>query len=689
MRIRRLVTLALTLTIAVAWTARPARAQKRPVRFDDVMTMKSGGAPMISPDAGQALFTVRQWEPAVKDGKPDPSGRMEARTHVWRVATTGAGAARQITYSDRSETAPAWSPDGRFISFLAARGPESSEEGPRPQVWVMPADGGESWQLTDAKEGVATYVWAPDSARIAFVSRDPLPKEQDDRRRRRDDAEVFEGDFRLSHLWVIDVASRQAQRVTEGGLLTVRGAPSWSPDGTRLAFAAAPTAMVRDERADIYIVSVASRALEKITTNLGADGSPAWSPDGGTIAYVAEPNTNTPKPDGMPYPPVGNSHLMLYDIRAKQAREASSADFDLSPDSPTWAPDSRRLYVTVGRRVYRDVHAYDVAARRYTRLTTNQMMGAVSYSRDGSTAAFGMESSMAPTDVYVSDPSFAAPRRLTTLNPQAADFALGEAEVVTWTSDGLEIEGVLLKPVGYAPGQRYPLLVVVHGGPTGAHVNNFKIGDQVWAGNGWAVLFPNVRGSTNYGEKFMRGNIPDWGGGDYRDIMTGVDALVARGIADPQKLAVMGWSYGGYMTCWIVSQTTRFKAAMMGAGLSNLVSMYGTTDIPDYLGSFFKGYPSGQTLSLFRERSGITGVDKVTTPLLILHGGRDERVPIGQPMEFYRALKDRGKTVELVFYPREGHGLSEYYHQLDRMKRQFEWITKHTLGEGARKPTEP
>jgi dipeptidyl aminopeptidase/acylaminoacyl peptidase len=177
----------------------------------------------------------------------------------------------------------------------------------------------------------------------------------------------------------------------------------------------------------------------------------------------------------------------------------------------------------------------------------------------------------------------------------------------------------------------------------------------------------------------MRGNIPDWGGGDYRDIMAGVDAVMARGIADPDKLAVMGWSYGGYMTCWIVSQTGRFKAAMMGAGLSDLPSMYGTTDIPDYLGTFLGGIPSQETTKLYSERSGVTYADKVTTPLLILHGGSDERVPIGQPMEFYRALKDRGKTVELVFYPREGHGLGEYYHQLDRLRRQFEWITKHTL----------
>jgi dipeptidyl aminopeptidase/acylaminoacyl peptidase len=350
---------------------------------------------------------------------------------------------------------------------------------------------------------------------------------------------------------------------------------------------------------------------------------------------------------------------------------------------------------TTGVRTARDVFAYNLETVQYSRVSTGAAISSLTLSADGRRSAFIYESAAAPGDVYVSDAPFQESRRLTETNPQVNDLALGETEVMTWKStDGLEVEGVLLKPVGFDPAKKYPLMVVVHGGPTGAFTNSFRVsygdGGQFWAGQGWAVLYPNPRGSTNYGEKFMRGNIPDWGGGDYRDLMSGVDAVIARGIADPEKLAVQGWSYGGYMTAWIVSQTDRFKAAMMGAGLSNLPSMYNTTDIPAYLGGFFKGYPSKATLALFNERSGITNVDRVTTPLLILHGGNDERVPIGQPMEFYRALKDRGKTVELVFYPREGHGLQEYYHQLDRLKRQYEWITKYTLGDDkVRKTTTP
>jgi dipeptidyl aminopeptidase/acylaminoacyl peptidase len=312
-------------------------------------------------------------------------------------------------------------------------------------------------------------------------------------------------------------------------------------------------------------------------------------------------------------------------------------------------------------------------------------------SRDGSKVAFVMESATMPPDVHVADLTFATPRKLTNVNPQAADFALGESEVITWKNEGFDIEGVLVKPVGYRAGTKYPLLVVVHGGPAGAHHNTCRVGygdgGQHWAGQGWAVLYPNPRGGTNYGEKFLRANIPDWGGGDFRDIMAGVDAAIAKGVADPDRLAIQGWSYGGYMTSWAVTQTNRFKAAMVGAGITNLWSMYGTNDLPNYLAAFFRGIPSKDTLPLYMERSAMTHAHKVTTPTLILHGGNDERVPIGQPMEFYRAVKERGTPVELVFYPRQGHGLQEYYHQLDRLTRQFDWITKHTLHDGGRKTT--
>jgi dipeptidyl aminopeptidase/acylaminoacyl peptidase len=353
-------------------------------------------------------------------------------------------------------------------------------------------------------------------------------------------------------------------------------------------------------------------------------------------------------------------------------------------------PDGASLWFTAADRTYQSVFTYDVAARRYSQRTKDVLVTGVSMSRDGSRIAMTLDTPDLPAEVYVAGALDAAAQRLTTTNGWLSEVALGRSEVITWKSrDGNSVEGVLLYPVGYTAGTKVPLVVSAHGGPTGAHTNGFKGGtgpSQTWASRGWAVLYPNPRGSTGYGAQFMRANIGDWGGGDYRDIMAGVDEVIKRGIADPDRMAFEGWSYGGYLTSWVVSQTGRFKAAMMGAGLPSLLSMAGTTDIPGYISTFFNGGPQydgslvNKNIRFYLERSAISYSDKVTTPLLILHGANDERVPIGQPMEFYRALKDRGKTTELVFYPREGHGLSEYYHQLDRMQREYEWMARYTLG---------
>ncbi len=681
-------TLTLTAVLSLALGASPVQARDRaagPVTFDDIMALRAVGAPVLSPDGRAVLFTVRGWEPG-------PDGRQESRTHVWRSATSAGAVPRQLTSGDRGEQLPRWSPDGTLMAFVAVRPTTPSEEDPKGQIWVMPVDGGEAWRVTDLSEAVTAYAWSPDSTQIAFTAREPTSEDETSRRKRRDDAQVFEVDARPIHLWAVDVATRMMTALTPSMSLSLRGEPSWSADSRQIAFAAAPTSLIRDDRVDVHVLTIATRDTQKITMDIGPDTSPIWSPDGRTIAFLAQSNPGKPNGDGIPFHALRNQHLMLYHV-AERRMEDASADFDLSPADLLWVNGGSRLLFTAGTRAYRDVFSYDLVTRRYAQLTRDRTITLGAVDRQAELAAFTMDSPIAPSDVYVSDLSFGAPRKISTVNPQTATFTLGETEVVTWKSDGHDIEGLLLKPVGYQPGRKYPLLVVAHGGPTGAYTNTFRVGygdgGQHWAGQGWAVLYPNPRGSTNYGEAFMRANIGDWGGGDYRDLMAGVDDMIRRGVADPDKLAFEGWSYGGYLTCWVVSQTTRFRAAMMGAGLSNLYSMYGTNDISNYLGTFFGGMPSTETIPLYAARSGLTFVDRVTTPLLILHGGSDERVPTGQSYEFYRALKDRGKTVELVTYPREGHGISEYYHQLDRLRRQYDWITKYTLGDAARKSTTP
>ena len=651
-----------------------AAQTKRAASFEDVLNIKAVQGATVSPDGTQVIYTVRQWV--------DEQDRKEARTHVWKVATTGSTPPRQITFGEKGDSQPQWSPDGRMISFVSARGTGE----PKSQIYVMQADGGEASKLTDSKENVSAYSWAPDSSKIAYVTTDPRSSEEEANIKKRDDERVFEGDFRYQHAWVIDVATKQATRITEGANYTLQGAPSWSPDGKRFVFGAAATPMLRDNRRDIYVATVDSKQIEKISTNWGNDSAPKWSPEGSTIAWVSEPNTTPALPDGTASSVILQGRLMLYDVNTRTIKDVSG-NFDTNPGGPTWTNEGSRVLFVGGRRAYNEVFAFDVKSAQYTQLTKNKTISATSVSRDGRTIVFTADAPDSATEIYVTDPSFANPRRLTTTNPQLAELQQGDTEVITWKSgDGVEIEGVLLKPVGFQAGRRYPTLVVAHGGPAGAYVNGFRLGGleggQVWAGKGWAVFYPNPRGSSNYGQKTLAANVNDWGGGDYKDIMTGVDALVARGVADPDKLAHIGWSYGGYMTAWVITQTTRFKAAMVGAGLTNMWSMYGTNDIPSVLIAYFGGIPNKQTLPLYLDRSAMTHIDKVTTPTLILHGANDERVPVGQAYELYRGLKDRGKPTELVFYPREGHGIQEYYHQKDRLQRIYDWVTKYTLGTG-------
>ena len=657
------------------------------VTVDDVLELKGVSSPMVSPDGTRVLYTVRAWEPA-SDKEPN---QRESRTRVWMVPVAG-GPARQLTFGQRGDSQPQWSPDGRSISFLSARGTGTGDDAPRPQVYVMRSDGGEARRVTDAKEGVATYAWAPDSRRIAFVATEPRSSEETAKVRSRDDERVFEGDLRYRHVWVVEIAdSSVATPITSGQDYTVDAGPlSWSPDGSRIVFSAGLTSMLRDERQDVYIAEVATKQITKISTNFGRDSRPQWSPDGTAHRVGGRPqhrqtqwrwDTGQPDhavaPDDLRRRGPGHQGRLVAVVRSR-SRDAAV--------EPGWqrASSSRRVSVPT------PPCSRTTSPPRDTPPSPNAApCSSARRAATGRSSRCLQDSPESPNDVYVTGPDFRTFNRLTTTNPQAAQFALGASEVVTWKSDGWTVEGVLLKPVGFEAGKRYPLLVVAHGGPAGAFVNNYRVGGleggQLWAGQGWAVFYPNPRGSTNYGEKFLRANINDWGGGDYRDIMTGIDALVARGIADPDKLALIGWSYGGYMTAWSITQTARFKAAMVGAGLTNLWSMYGTNDIPNVLIGYFGGQAGPERLPLYMERSAMTRIDKVVTPTLILHGGSDERVPIGQAQELFRGLKDRGKATELVFYPREGHGITEYYHQKDRLTRIQDWISRYTLGEAARK----
>jgi dipeptidyl aminopeptidase/acylaminoacyl peptidase len=670
-------------TVCILWLASilpcaaHAVAEPRLPALEDMLSMRNVFGLAIAPDGARVVYALRVWE----DGR---DGNKKSVSHLWIANAGEPESARQITFGDRGESAAAWSPDGRFISFLASRGTGDDDSG--AQLWLLPVDGGEPTRVTAERGGVSAYAWAPDARRVAFVSRPPLEAPQEDSRRRGDDAEVFEEQLRYSHLSVIETTSRQVTRLISGTEFTVREDLSWAPDGRTIAFTRAKTPLPRDMNLEIALVDVEARTVKVISPPQASSEAPAWSPRGDLIAFVSAPNPNPPKRDGVRLPNPGATYrLMVHHVADGRVTNLSRSRFDHSPARPFWSPDGTRLLFVAGRGVYRDAIEYDFKQDEFTSLTTERVVSLYGVSRTGR-VCFVQESAAQAPDVYVADDRFERSQRTTDANPHVRGLLIGPTEVVHWESDGHQIEGILLKPRSLQPGRRYPLMVVLHGGPTASILNTFRVGygdgGQHWAGQGWLVLYPNYRGSTNYGERFAMLNTLDWGGGDMRDVVRGVDYLVRDGIADPRRVSVQGWSYGGYLAGWLVSQTDRFTSAVVGAGISNLASMYGTSDMPDYLAAFFGGSATQENIAEYSRRSIISHSSKVSAPVLILHGANDRRVPSSQALELFRALRDQGKTAELVTYPRAGHGLEEYYHQLDRMKRQFEWVNRFATQSG-------
>jgi dipeptidyl aminopeptidase/acylaminoacyl peptidase len=637
---------------------------KRPMNYDDMMALKNVGATTISPDGKHIVYTL-----SYADMKEN-----ERRTELWMVEAAPYAKPRRFT-SGKNDGSPEWSPDGQTIAFISSRG---TGEAAKPQIYLIPAFGGEAEKLTDSKTGVSGFAWSPDGKRIAYVAQRPLTEAEEKKQKDKDDAQVVDGNFRYSHLWVIDVEGKDHKAAEIVRQDWVTSDPQFSPDGRQISFTVHPTPKADDgQLSDIYIANADGTGTpRKLYENAGPDSNASWSPDGKWIAFTSRGNKNGT---------IGFPGLLVISAEGGAPR-AVTPNYDRAVIGPVWSPDGKTIYFSSPYRTTAQIFSIPVAGGEAKMLSSGEaMLGSVSFSRDCSTAAFTRSDLGAPADVHVSRLAAFAPAKLSDHNPQLKDIALGRGEVIRWKSrDGMEIEGVLIYPVNYEAGKRYPTLANIHGGPSGVWTQAFPgtYGNyaHVWAGRGWAVFLPNVRGSSAYGENFLLANYRDWGGGDFQDIQTGLDELVRRGIADPDRLGQSGWSYGGYMTAWTLTQTNRFKAVMVGAGLTNMFSMYSTNDLQRTLESYFGAQPWDDLEAYWVKTSAMAHIKKAKTPTLILHGAQDQRVPIGQAQELYMGLKKNGVPVQLIFFPREGHGLMEPRHQLDKMKREYAHFAKYVLG---------
>ena len=630
-----------------------AKDGKKLLTATDVLKIKAVGSPRISPDGSRVAYTVGEV-------KMEKDKEWKNGTQVW-VVPTGGGAARQYTRGEKSSTAPEWSPDGTMLAFLSDR----EKDGER-QVWMMNADGGEAWAVTSHKGGVSGFHFSPDGKRLVLTAVDQPNKDEEDRKKLKDDTIVIDRDLKMTHLWIFDLDKKQEKRLTEGDV-TVSD-PQWSPDGTRITYTTRPTPRADDGAlSDVWMITVASGEKQRIAGEPGSADNARWSPDGKWIAFTATSDRD---------PGPSTSILYLASVDGG-APKAVTAKFDLSVGTPVWAPNGKTIYFSTNTLEAIEVYVADVATGAVKQVSRRGGSTGVSeISRDGKTIVGTTSSAQQPTELYSTRGDVTA--NITTHNVWLGDHSLAQSEVVKWKSkDGTEIEGVLTKPVGYVAGTKVPLLLNPHGGPTGASLNNFNSTVQVLAANGFAVLQPNFRGSTGKGLQFAQANKNTWGKGDYEDCMSGVDAMIAAGIADPDRTGAFGWSYGGYMTFWILTQTDRFKAVSPGAGLTNIYSMYSQTDIHRYLNWFYTDKAPWQNTDLYWDRSPMKYVNNVKTPTMIMHGQVDTRVPIAQAQEFYQALVERKVPVEFVVYPRENHGFTEPRHQMDRVRRYVRFFARY------------
>lgn len=616
-------------------------------------------SPRISPDGARVAYLAS--ETKMEKDKP-----WKFVTQLWLAPVSGpTSSARQYTRTDEDVAEAKWSPDGKLLAFRMNAGEEKEK---KSQVWFMYVDGGEAWQVTKHKSGVRSFEFSPEGKTLLLVATEPETEDKEKRTKNKDDAEVVDRELKMAHLWTWDIATGQEKQITRGGF-TVSDA-RYSPDGTHVSFTSNPTPRQDDGALQTaWVLDVASGTQRKLVDTPDFTHTARWSTDGKWIAFLSSRGIA-----------LYQTNLFVVKAEGGGARKLTDS-FELNAGEPLWGVDDKTIYFSANTREAIEVFAADVTSSGSVRQLTdkNGVLNLSEISANGLTAIGTWGDSQHPAEVFRSDLTFREIRPVTNQNAWLAEYALGSTEVAKWKSskDGMEIDGIVTKPVDFDASKKYPFLLNPHGGPTGASLLAFNPTAQIMGANGYLVLEPNFRGSTGRGEKFASANQRDWGNGDYKDDMSGVQAIVDQGWADPNRLGAFGWSYGGYMTMWIDTQTDRFKAISPGAGLPDLYSMYSQTDVHRYMTVFYDMRAPWNNFQEYWDHSPMKYVANVKTPTMILHGQADTRVPIPQAEEFYRALYERHVPVEYVTYPRENHGFVEPRHIQDRWQRYLVFFGKY------------
>ncbi len=530
------------------------------------------------------------------------------------------------------------------------------------RIFLISLEGGEATALTEHKSGVSAFEWAPDGKRIAFLASEPKTEEEEKRDKDKDDERVVDKDIRPEQLWLIGVESREVRQLTRSPWRI--SSFTWAPGGTRLFMAATNHPQPELFTTRIFSLTTSDLDMDERARPSGPFGNLEVSPDGSFLSYVGS------RLDG-PTP----MDLFVQPLAGGEPRNLTASSIDREINDYVWQ-DKGTLLVQVSDGFTNDFYHVTTEGEAEKRTAFDGTNAGGSFAAKEDVIVFvGTTFTQAP-ELWISSAPASA-QKVSDFNVSWKDIDLIEAERFRYESfDGKSVEGALLKPTDYKVGTPVPTVVLVHGGPSGRWSSRFHSWGQLLATRGYAVFYPNIRGSLGYGHEFLIMNRRDWGGGDYRDVMAGVDYLVEQGLADPDRLGIGGWSYGGYMAAWVVTQTSRFKASISGAPMTDLASEYGTemSSINSY-DTWYLGSPY-ENLDLFVERSPVTHVRKAKTPTLILCGENDVTDPVGQCWQFYRGLKRYKVETELVIYPREGHGIREEKHQLDLLERVVEWFDR-------------